>query len=140
MNKRIDAIAKNARRVGVMRRALLGLTVLLAASTAALADTTKLVCHLGEQLYKEDGPTIIELNEAQSSVVVHFGGSQMANPPGVLPPRTIGPVPAVFGTDAITIPEPSYPEGSFVLNRLTGDLIQNVTNWKWTCQPGKKLF
>jgi hypothetical protein len=119
---------------------LLGGMLLPIGNAAALAGPTTLVCHMGEQLYKEDGPTIIELNEAQSSVVVHFSGSQMAYPKGVVPPRTIGPLSAVFGTDEITFPEPSSPSQSYVLNRLTGDLFQKISNWKWTCQAGNRQF
>ncbi len=126
------------------RVALFALALLLASSQVAVADTTKLICSLGNSPNAEDGPTTIELNEAQGSVVIHFAGYHVRPESGLQgggPPRTIGPLSATFSDDTITFFNPQYPQqDQFKINRLTGELTNTFTNWKWACEKGQKKF
>lgn len=113
----------------------------LVSSTAAMADTSTLVCHLTPFVIVEDEPTTIDLNEAQSSVVVHFGALHQTFPQTASPAMTVGPLAAVFGVDTISFSQPGAPyQGDYILNRLTGGLVNTSTNWRYTCQLGQKQF
>jgi len=127
--------------------ALMALALLASSSQAARAEATTLICNLdSSNPWKEAEPTTIELNEAQSTVVVHFaamhgdprygGGSRIA--------VSYGPLPAKFGTDTITFSvdrtTSSWSEGPHTINRLTGNFVEAETNWKWNCHPAKKQF
>lgn len=129
----------------------LALAVLVASSQVAMADTTKLVCNLDSPApFAEDQPTTIDLTEAQSSVVVHFGPTHATNPGitggfegrGGNGPFSNGPLPAVFSTDTITfaypIPNTTYVI-DYVINRLTG-VFTSSQGAKWTCRAGKTQF
>jgi len=130
---------------GVVCTALVAFALLSAGSQAAQADTTKLICSLSNSPNAEDGPTTIELNEAQSSVVVHFSGYHVRPESGLQggggAPRSIGPLSATFSDDTITFSNPQYPQqDQFKINRLTGELTNTITNWKWACEKGQKKF
>jgi hypothetical protein len=120
---------------------LIALAMLAAGSKIALADTTNLVCYVDVHNVEQDDPTNIELNEAQSTVTVHFGKAHYKNPYLEYKAYTIGPLPAKFETNTITF---SHQNGTFysnyVINRLTGSLFDNTTNWKWNCQAAQKKF
>ena len=125
--------------------AILGLTALPMISAAASADPITLICRFGRigDSIVEDEPTTIDLNEAQASVVVHFGLNHYTFPQFIQEkPISTGPLAAVFGAETITFSAPSgtgYP-GDYVLNRLTGDLVNTNTNWRYACQPARKQF
>jgi hypothetical protein len=97
----------------------IALAMLAAGSKIALADTTTLICHMNNNPYwYEEGPTSIELNEAQSIVVVNYAAyhgkrSGYTGPPAV----TRGPFQATFSADIITWQDGN---GKFTINRLTG--------------------
>jgi len=129
--------------------ALLTTGMLLTASAAALADTTTLLCRMDTNPREaEVEPTTIELNEAQTSVVVNFAGTYSKIPGitggfqgrGGSDAFSIGPLQATFSTDKITF---SWPAGSYtiggVINRLTGAFSTNQGR-SWSCQVGKKQF
>src|SRR5690349_10948805 len=110
-------------RSAVMNRinvpALMGLAILVAASQAAMAQTTTLVCQrAAPSPYVDDGTTTVDLNEAQNSVTLHFSAYHLIQPATSLPARLVGPEPAVFGADTITFSDPMPGFGSYVLNRL----------------------
>ena len=121
----------------------------------ALADTTTLICNSKfENTLVQDEPTTVELNEANGTVIVHYSGIHLKDPQGVsggedgmggLVARTIGPLPAQFGTSTITFSY-QYPNGNtmaLVINRLTGDFsdTSDITVWrKLTCHLGKAQF
>ena len=121
---------------------LVALVLLAASSEAARAEATTLVCNLEPFEIKEDEPTTIELNEAQSSVIVHFSATHWSEPgPGHGPAKSLGPLPAKFDTDTITFHDPSSEkDGDYIINRLTGNFHWVHPNWNWTCHAAKKQF
>jgi len=146
MDKRTDTIAK---------RMFLGMIATLAANTAAHADSTTLICNTKfPNILYEDEATTVELNDANSSAVVHLSGIHLKDPSSVsggedghggYNAKSIGPAPAQFSTNTITF---SYQNQygytySFAINRLTGDFsdLNNDTVWsKYTCHAGKPQF
>jgi hypothetical protein len=133
-----------------------------------IADPTTLICHLdaadGSSMF-EDGPTTVEVNEAQSSIVVHTSGAHWRNPgsirgggdgQGGTRAVSIGPLQARFGTATITAPAGDFygaqvnfatgKNGVFIIDRLTGAFVYKkddgtVLAWTaWTCHPGKQQF
>jgi hypothetical protein len=60
--------------VSGIAQCILGVAILVVASPAAKAQTTTLICNLDHQpdVFKEDEPTTIDLNEAQNTVAVHL--------------------------------------------------------------------
>ena len=143
MHKHVDAIAGKVGLVRTTRRALLGMIALLTASTGALADTTTLLCRVpaDNSFWSDDEPTIVELNQGQGTVVVHFAAIHNRTPgvtggfdgQGGFPASSQGPMQAVFSTDVIT-----FSSGS-TINRLTGDFVWD-NGLKFTCKPGKPQF
>ena len=120
----------------------LGAAALLATSQMAFADTTSLICHLnvGGSVV-EDEPTTVELNEAQNTVVVHFGANHYIVGNGdVEAAESVGPLPATFGSDQITFNLDTAYAGPYTLDRLTGVLMNTDTKWHWACQAGKRQF
>ncbi len=127
---------------GTMLLILFGMAALLATSTAAIADPTTLICIAdAANVWKDDEPSTIELNEAQSSIAVHFAAQT-----GILGPQyrvsahASGPIRATFGADTISFSDQGF---DYTLNRLTGSLLRLVGSdvaLRWTCQPGKKQF
>src|SRR5947208_2347250 len=93
---------------GITHRMLLGLAILVS-SQAAMAQTTTLLCDLknreADQI-SQDEPTTIELNDANSTVTVHFSAlhdiSGNGTPPMEFPAETTPPLPAQFGSNTIT--------------------------------------
>ena len=128
---------------GIARQVFLGLAVLTMASTAATAQTTTLICNLiAPNVFTEDEPTTIELNEAQSSVAVHFSESTLSLNGGRYPEFSIGPLQATFAADTISFSDPPNAL-NYTLNRLTGRftrLFKGEFAQGWTCQAGKKQF
>ncbi len=116
---------------------------MIAFPTAGMADTTTLVCNLSNRVgTAEDEPTTIELNEAQSSVVVHFGQNHYTVPNYQTERAvSVGPVPAVFGANTISfsLPYPVYGD-PYVLNRLTGFLSNTTSAGNFTCHAVQKQF
>ena len=149
MDQNMDALAKKTRWGGPAQWVLLGMAALLTAGTAALADTTTLICHVDNPglfgLFEDEPTTTIELNEAQGSVVVHLAAYHFTTPPDGLTggtdgrgggaPRLVGPRPAIFGNDTITFSDPLLP-GDYIINRLTGAFAQPGT-MRWHCQPAR---
>ena len=124
---------------------LVVLAMLAASPKIALADTTSLVCHMAmdNPNYVEDDSTTIELNEAQSTVTVHFGKAHYSNPYGEYKAYTIGQLSAKFDTNTISFSAKNGLFGgnsNYVINRLTGSLYDNTTNWKWKCRAAQKQF
>jgi hypothetical protein len=131
---------------------LLCVFALLAASQPAHADTTILVCRLDtniERMFVDEGPTTIELNEAGSTVTVHFAAKHPAPNSGILSggytaAYTVGPLHATFGPDTVTF---QSEDGSliFTINRVTGQLNARQPGdlppgEQWNCQVGKRQF
>jgi len=128
------------------------LAMLAATSKIALADTTTLICHMNDNPYwYEEGPSSIELNEAQSTVVVHYAAYH-GKRSGYTGPSadTRGPFHATFSADTITWQESNGENGytNFTINRLTGffggKLFYNGksggdTN-SYTCHAAQKQF
>jgi hypothetical protein len=143
MDKNMDAVAEKPRWVGAARRALLGSALFLTASAPALAGSTTLICNMdAANSWKQDEPTIVELNEAQGTVVVHFSPLTLPLNGSHSPASSIGPLPGTFSADTISFVDP-HPPGilsNFTINRLTGALFESNSNWRWICQPGKKQF
>jgi len=129
-----------------MRRALLGMAILVAASQPALADTKTLICPMDSNLSRiEDEPATIELNEAASTVIVHFGAWHLKPNVGIgqTPAFSIGPLQAVFGTEVISFsyndpPPQSQIVYNLTLNRLTGAL--RGWTYNMTCHVGNAQF
>jgi hypothetical protein len=126
---------------GIAHRMLLGMAILVMASQAAMAKTTTLICNAdAANLWKADEPTTIELNEAQSSVAVHFSAVTSIVDPIRMPAHASGPRPATFAADTISFSDQGF---NYTLNRLTGSLsrlFRGDVAMRWTCQPGKKQF
>jgi len=108
------------------------------AATATRAEATTLICHLNTNLspFVEDQPTTVELNETQSTVIVHIGAGHHSDPYWSSPSSTIGPMQATFTADTISFP--STAGDSFTIDRLTGAM--HGAGGDWICQPGKALF
>jgi hypothetical protein len=115
------------------------------ANQAAIAQTTTLICRLDppqSQGFVEDEPSTLELNEAQSSVVVHFSAETVTASGGRLPAYLTGKRPATFAADTI-FSVPHYSDAnytmSYTINRLTGSWVSS-SGLKRTCQVGKRQF
>ena len=136
----------SARWNSATRRALLGVALVLTASRAAIADPARLICDWdGGDAIVQDEPTIIELNQAQSSVSVHFSAYTIPALRSHVAAVSIGPLLALFGNDMVTFRndglnrhEMTY--GAFSLNRITGAFIQIRSNYRWTCHSGQEHF
>jgi hypothetical protein len=113
-------------------------TILATTSQAAMAQTTTLICRMDASMpFIEEEPSIIELNEVQSSVTERISAKTLTINGGIYEGFSEGPLPATFAADTISF---SDAKGfSYTLNRLTG-MLSNNANWKWTCQAGKKQF
>jgi hypothetical protein len=117
---------------------------LIASPHRACAETTTLICHASSVPWTDDDATTIDLNEPQSSVVIHFPGHHDRDG-NIGYPYSLGPLQASFGTDIISITD---PKGNlfqnYTINRLTGKFVAHAPhedgNWQWDCQPGKKQF
>ena len=138
------------------------LTMLVASPEIALADTTKLICHMNDNIYwVEEGPTTIELNEAQGTVVaINYSAYHRApqSPHAnirqgyVTDARTTGPFSATFTADTITWQDvnPRYPTiyGNFSIDRTTGVFVghlfadgrSNGDSLSYTCHAAQKQF
>jgi hypothetical protein len=127
--------------IGIVAQVLSGLAIFATTSPPALADTTTLICHMDMQFIIEEDTTTIELNQAASTVVVHWAGYHSTDNVTTGSARTGGPYQAVYGKDTITF---SSSDGntnlSYVLNRLTGSLEIKPINWKYACQVAKPQF
>ena len=141
---------------------LVALAMLVATSKIALADTTKLICHMNDNIYwVEEGPTTIELNEAQGTVVAINYSAYHRAPQSpyanirqgyVTDARTTGPFSATFTADTITWQDvnPRYPTiyGNFSIDRTTGVFVghlfvdgkPNGDTLSYTCHAGQKQF
>jgi hypothetical protein len=146
MSKDVNTAAEKARWASAVRRTLWGMVILVTASQTALAASTTLVCSTGNP--REASPTTIDLNEAQSSVTIHFGSTQCPGcTPDPIPGRTAGPLTAKFAKNAITFAErPDSRSFDYTINRLTGIVGVNETqqgqpyHTDWTCHVGKPQF
>src|SRR5579863_5437586 len=110
-----------------------GLPLLVMASSPALAGATTLICPMDNNyMTYEDEPTTIELNEAQSTVVVNFAARHLKNPRGVSGGAdgrggsnafSTGPLSAKFSADTISFSWNYAGQDqtfSWAINRLTG--------------------
>jgi hypothetical protein len=131
---------------------LIALAMLAAGSKIALADTTNLICHMNDnKFWVEEGPTTIELNEAQSSVVINYAPYHGKTPRYTGPSAvTKGPFQATFGAHTITWQEKNGENGyvNYTINRVTGFFVGHLfydgkdggyTN-SYTCHAGQKQF
>ncbi len=133
-------MTKNLALSGIAHRMFFGLAILVMASQAAMADPATLICNLDTaNAWKEDEPSTIGLNEAQNSVIAHWGARTLSVNGSRAPAQTSGPLPATFATDSISFIDSSLGH-HYTLNRLTGILLERELNWKWACQAGKKRF
>jgi hypothetical protein len=135
------------------------LAMLAASSKIALADTTKLICHMNDNIYwVEEGPTTIELNEAQGTVVAINYSAYHRAPQSpfahirqgyVNDARTTGPFSATFTADTITwhdVNREMYT--NFSIDRTTGVFVGhtfvngkfNGDTLSYTCHAGQKQF
>jgi hypothetical protein len=121
----------------------LGLAVVAMASQAAMAQTTTLICNAdAANVWKDDEPSTIELNETQNIVATHISSETSAIPGygARLPAHASGPLPATFASDSISFSDQGF---NYTLNRLTGSLVRLFNAdvaLRWTCQAGKKQF
>src|SRR5450759_4111406 len=93
--------------------------VLVSSSPMATANATNLICQQRpSDGWNDDEPMLVELNEAQSSFVIHFPPHSYRDQH--LPANTQGPIPAKFSKDTITFSVGGST--NYVLNRLTGVL------------------
>jgi hypothetical protein len=134
-----------------MRRALLGVSILVAASQATLAAQTTLVCNGPWGLFT------VDLNEAARTVTLHYPAKPVPEtiPPSVIPASTVGPFGAKFNSKSITFispfGDPTVHE-NWTLDRMTGVLLEyrgvnapydraSLRNvFSHTCHVGKKQF
>jgi len=130
---------------------LMALAMVVAGSQIAPADTTTFTCQLGNAPGRyEDGPSVIELNKTESTVVIHFSANHLINGAadgvtggddghGGVGAYTIGPLPAQVGADTITFSDPNGPgEGNYTIDLLAGTLVNNDSHLTWTCQTAQK--
>jgi hypothetical protein len=123
-------------------RCFLGMTILVVASQAATAQTTTtLVCNAdAANVWMDDEPSTIELNEAQSTVAVHLSAMVDIINHFRNPAHASGPLPATFTADTISFSDQGF---TYTLNRLTGSLLRLFNDdvaLRWTCQAGKRQF
>jgi hypothetical protein len=134
---------------------LIALSMLAASSQVVRADTTTLICHMNDnKFWVEEGPTTIQLNEAQSTVVaINYSKVHGAPGSGICCGSTgglsYGPFPATFSADTITWQSAeSGIESKCAINRLTGIFAcQTLLNGRWadnaanyTCNAAQKRF
>jgi hypothetical protein len=145
------AVAKRRRWPRSVRRALLGVSILVAASQATLAVQTTLVCSGPWGLFT------IDLNEAAGAVTLNYPAKPVPEtvPPSVIPASTVGPFAAKFNGKSIPFVSPfgdPTVHENWTLDRLTGVLLEyrgvnapydratlrNV--FSHTCHVGRKQF
>ena len=134
---------------------LIALAMLAASSQVVRADTTTLISHMNDnKFWVEEGPTTIQLNEAQSTVVaINYSKVHGAPGSGICCGSTgglsYGPFPATFSADTITWQSAeSGIESKCAINRLTGIFAcQTLLNGRWadnaanyTCNAAQKRF
>ena len=94
-----------------------------------------------------DQPATIELNEAQSSAVIHYPAERLIVNGAYKEATTFGPMSATFSPETISIPF-SWGKGvgnemNLAINRLTGAALisskEGISD-RWTCQVGRKQF
>ena len=124
-----------------IRRTLWGIPLFMAVSSAALADTTTLVCDVppSDRVIFYGVPTI-DLNEVQGTVTIHYPSWRSSRGGSTFEEKTLGPIPANFGAETITIPPVEVPGFSLTktetINRVTGFFSLN----QWTCHAARKQF
>ena len=130
---------------------LIALAMLVAIPKIALAEATHLICHMNEnKFWVEEGPTTMELNEAEGTVLINFGKQHGAPGSGIgggsVGGETRGPFQAAFTPDTITFsPDPNT---NCTINRLTGVYSCKVSSNGnvydsavcYTCQSAQKKF
>jgi hypothetical protein len=137
-------MTKHRAASGIVRRIFLGMAILVIASPAAMADPTTLICDTGLPL--DMGPTIVDLNEAQSTVTLHLPALKNST----IPARVMGPFHAAFGSETITFADTSYgADNNYVINRLSATVALTQFGGEdhhmagyanWTCHVGQKQF
>ena len=148
MNGCADIAGGTAYSAGAVRLAISGILALLITAAAARAETVTLVCHLDSNAdWAEDGPTIIKLDETNSSVEVQFAAEHMTDPQvsgGQMSTSALGPVQAKFGNDTITFSPvgSTLPGMYYSLDRTTAIFAQKNVPWTktWTCSKAQKQF
>jgi len=130
-------IVKNANRALII-------TALLILSQSALADPTSLICtEKGTAgFYTYDGALVVDLDDTQHTVVLHYPGITFIQPVGHREASTIGPIPATYSADSITF---SIPPTSITISRLTGEAVILTADGRsmaesWNCHVGAKQF
>lgn len=111
----------SVKRNGVAYASLIALAIVAASAQTAWANTISLVCR-----DRTPNPTMLYLNETKGTVTVHW--SDWPNAPG-----GIDVYKAKFSDGEVTFE-------SMRLNRMTGELLNTKTLWKWACQKGEKQF
>lgn len=129
--------------VKTTNRALI-ITALLTMSQAALADPTSLVCNEKGTagVYTFDGALIVDLDDTQRTVVLHYPGVTFIQPMGHREANTLGPVPATFSADSITF---SIPGNIITISRVTGEAVVRTMAGltmaeSWNCHVATKQF
>ena len=141
MDRDVDIVGRQVAWAVVVRRALLGIAVLLTPGTVARAQTTMLLCDMdmgGSWPYTQDEPTTIDLNETQRTVTIRFAPTHIHGT--AEPGYTEGPFTAAFSDN--TISWSGTTEGANVtgiINRLTGIFTTGV-GWRYACQAGQRRF
>jgi len=118
-------------RLGVARRTLLGMAILVTANQAALADTTTLLCL--NPSFPTDPPFTVDLDQTQRTVTWSFSGKQYV-------PAYSNKFPATFDAKEIKF---VMGETSMTINRLTGiatGVGQEGTILTFPCHVGKTQF
>ena len=126
--------------------AVVAFFALLMVTQPAMAQTTTLICNLDPaQAFTEAEPSTIELNEAKSSIAVHYSAETVLGSlsGGRIPAYSTGPLAATFSADTISFSVPHYSDAnytmSYTINRLTGSWVSS-SGLKRTCRAGKKQF
>jgi hypothetical protein len=130
MNEGTATTANKGRRLCATTGWLLGVALLLTGSTAALAETTTLICP--NPSFPNDPPFTIGLDEAQGTVTWSFAGKQY--------------VPAYSNTYSATFDarEIKFVAGpsAVTVDRVTGNasIINGTLVMNLTCHVGKPQF
>ena len=126
---------------------LMALAVLIASSPAARADTTTLICNIGD--HNQTSPTTIDLDETNGTATINSPAVQLPNisPPTVLPAHSAGPYAAKFDEKTIIFETHDEFHKIYTINRLTGITAVDGSypsggafHADWTCQVGKAKF
>jgi hypothetical protein len=129
---------------------------------AAQAAQVRLLCRTAPSMSEHisaDSPPTIELDDQKMTATIHMPAEHdiATGSSGPITPFTIGPFPATFTADLITVVEPQgspHAAGTcWMISRLTGEVHWDYRSsscsedesshdaWmEWTCSPAKAQF